>query len=165
MQLIAASAGTTVANTVVTTGSAAASNLNVGKLIAAKKAMDAANVSAADRHIICHANNIACLLGDERAVSSDYNQIRALSSGSINSYLGFQFHVLGTRTEGGVPVDGSSDRTVIAFHKSAVECAVGINPRREINYVPEKTSWLVTTMLSMGAVAIDTAGIVDITCR
>ena len=161
MQLIAASAGTTVANTVVTTGSAAASNLNVGKLIAAKKAMDAANVSAADRHIICHANNIAGLLGDERAVSSDYNQIRALSSGSINSYLGFQFHVLGTRTEGGVPVD----RTVIAFHKSAVGCAVGINPRTKINYVPEKTSWLVTTMLSMGAVAIDTAGIVDITCR
>ena len=163
--IIAASAGTTVANTVVTTGSAGASNLNVGKLIAAKKAMDAANVPPGDRHLICHANNIAGLLGDERAVSSDYSSIRALSAGQINSYLGFQFHVLGTRTEGGVPVDGSSDRTVVAFHKSAVGCAVGINPRTEINYVPEKTSWLVTTMLSMGAVAIDTDGIVDITCR
>tara|TARA_R110002073_G_scaffold63284_5_gene158517 strand:- start:76 stop:927 length:852 start_codon:yes stop_codon:yes gene_type:complete len=163
--VIAASAGTTVANTVVTSGSATASNLNVGKLIAAKKALDAANVPSADRHLVCHANNLAGLLGDERAVSSDYNSIRALSQGQINSYLGFQFHVLGTRTEGGVPVDGSSDRTVIAFHKSAVGCAVGINPRTEINYIPEKTSWLVTTMLSMGSVAIDAAGIVDITCR
>ena len=42
--LAAASAGSTVANTVVTTGSATASDLNVGKIIAAKKAMDAKNV-------------------------------------------------------------------------------------------------------------------------
>ena len=72
-----ASAGSTVANTVVTSGSATASDLNVGKLIAAKKALDAKNVPQSDRHFICHANNLAGLLGDERAVSSDYNQIRA----------------------------------------------------------------------------------------
>ena len=42
--LNAASAGSTVAKTVVTSGSAAASNLNVGKIIAAKKALDAKNV-------------------------------------------------------------------------------------------------------------------------
>mgnify|MGYP003145086189 FL=1 len=160
-----ASAGSTVANTVVTSGSASASDLNVGKLIAAKKALDAKNVPQSDRHFICHANNLAGLLGDERAVSSDYAQIKALSGGQISSYLGFTFHVLGTRDEGGVSIDGSSDRTCLAFHKSAVGCAVGINPRTEINYVPEKTSWLVTTMLSMGSVAIDTDGIVDVTCR
>lgn len=39
--LLAASAGSSVANTVVTSGSATASDLNVGKIIAAKKALDA----------------------------------------------------------------------------------------------------------------------------
>jgi hypothetical protein len=160
-----ASAGSTVANTVVTSGTAAVSDLNVGKLIAAKKALDAKNVPQADRHLICHANNLAGLLGDERAVSSDYAQIKALSGGSISDYLGFTFHVLGTRDEGSVSIDGSSDRTVLAFHKSAVGCAIGISPRTEINYIPEKTSWLVTTMVSMGSVAVDVNGICDVTCR
>ena len=70
--LNAASAGTTVAKTVVTSGSAAASNLNVGKIIAAKKGLDAKNVPATDRHFVIHANNLAGLLGDERAISSDF---------------------------------------------------------------------------------------------
>ena len=65
--LDAESSPSTVANTVVTTGSATASNLNVGKLIAAKKAMDAKNVPFDDRHIVIHANSLSGLLGDERA--------------------------------------------------------------------------------------------------
>ena len=63
----AASAGSTVAKTVVTTGNAAASNLNVGKILAAKKALDAKNVPPTDRFFVTHANNIAGLLSDERA--------------------------------------------------------------------------------------------------
>ena len=159
----AASAGTTVAKTVVTSGSAAASNLNVGKILAAKKALDAGNVPPTDRHFVIHANNLSGLLGDERAISADFNSIRALVSGEINSYLGFQFHVIGDRDEGGLPL-ATNDRTCFAFHRSAVGCAVAMAPKTEINYVPEKTSFLVTAMLSMGAVAIDTAGIVDVVC-
>ena len=37
-------------------------------------------------------------------------------------------------------------------------------PSTEINYVPEKTSFLVTAKLSMAATAIDTDGIVDVVC-
>ena len=55
-------------------------------------------------------------------------------------------------------------QTCFAFHKSAIGCAVAMAPSTEINYVAEKTSFLVTAKLSMGAVAIDTAGIVDVTC-
>ena len=43
-----ASAGSSVANTVVTSGSSAASDLNVGKIIAAKKAIEQANVDVKD---------------------------------------------------------------------------------------------------------------------
>ena len=160
-----ASAGTTVAKTVVTSGSAAASNLNVGKILAAKKALDAGNVPPTDRHFVIHANNLSGLLGDERAISADFNSIRALVSGEINSYLGFQFHVIGDRDEGGLSIDGSNDRTCFAFHQSAMGVAVGMPASTEINYIAEKTSFLVTGKLSMGSIAIDADGIVDVVCR
>lgn len=163
--LTAATPAATVANTVVTTGSAGASDLNVGKIIAAAKTMNANNVPAGDRHLVIHANSMASLLGDERAVSADYAQLRALNNGEINSFMGFQVHMLGDRDEGGLAKDGSNDRTCFAFHKSAIGCAVGIAPKIEINYVPNMTSWLVTGMLSMGAVSVDGNGQVDITCR
>jgi len=163
--LAAATAGTTVANTVVTTGSASASDLNVGKIIAAAKALNAANVPSTDRHLVIHANSLASLLGDERAVSGDYAQLQALNAGSINTFMGFEVHMLGDRTEGGVPIDGSSDRTCYAFHKSSIGCGVGIAPKIEVNYVPHMTSFLVTGMLSMAAISVDANGQVDLTCR
>jgi N4-gp56 family major capsid protein len=140
-------------------------NLNVDKLREAKKLMDKNNVPPQDRHMVIHANSLASLLGDQEATSVDYNSIKALVSGEINTYLGFKFHVLGDRTEGGLAVDGSNDRTIWAFHKDAVGYAEGIAPRTEINYVPEKTSYLVNTILSATAVAIDAEGIVQLTCR
>ena len=161
--LEAASAGTTVAKTVVTSGSAANSNLNVGKIIAAKKGLDAANVPPTDRHFVVHANNLAGLLSDERAISSDFQTLQALVQGNINQMMGFTFHIVGDRDEGGLPLSGS-DRTCFAFHRSSLGCAVGIAPKTEINYIPEKTSFLVTSMLSMGAAAIDVEGIVDVVC-
>jgi len=161
--LNAASAGSTVAKNVVTSGNAANSNLNVGKIIAAKKALDAKNVPPTDRHMIIHANNLAGLLGDERAISSDFQQIQALVQGSVNTMMGFTFHMIGDRDEGGLPL-ATADRTCFAFHKSAVGCAVGIPPKTEINYIPQKTSFLITAMYSANAVAIDTDGIVDVIC-
>ena len=159
-----ASAGSTVAKTVVTTGSAAASNLNVGKIIAAKKALDAKNVPATDRHFIIHANNLAGLLGDERAISSDFQTLQALVGGQINQMMGFTFHIVGDRDEGGLPL-ATADRTCFAFHRSAIGVGVGIAPKTEINYIPQKTSFLITAMLSMGAGAIDVDGIVDVICE
>ena len=158
-----ASSPSTVAKTVVTSGSATASNLNVGKLIAAKKALDAKNVGFDDRHIIVHANNLSGLLGDERAISGDFATVKALVSGEINTFLGFMFHVLGDRDEGGLPLS-TNDRSVFAFHRSAIGMAVNMAQKTEINYVPEKTSFLVNSMFSAGAVAIDDEGIVKITC-
>ena len=158
-----ASGASTVAKNVVTSGSAANSNLNVGKLIAAKKALDAKNVPFDDRCIAVHANNLAGLLGDERAVSGDFASIKALVSGEINTSMGMKFIVLGDRDEGGLPLS-TNDRSVFAFHRSAIGMAENMAQKTEINYVPEKTSFLVNSMFSAGAVSIDDEGIVKVTC-
>jgi hypothetical protein len=53
-------------------------------------------------------------------------------------------------------------RTSFAFHRDAVGLGISMNQKSEINYVPEKTSFLVSSMFSAGAVAIDDEGIVKI---
>ena len=160
--LDAASSSLTVAKTVVTSGSAAASNLNVGKIIEAARLLDAKSVPMEDRVFVAHANSKAGLLADERAVSADYQSARALATGAIDSFMGFKFIFLGDRDEGGLTLS-TNDRQCFAFHKSALGYAQGLL-KTEINYVPEKTSFLVNSCLAANSVAIDAEGIVEITC-
>jgi len=137
-------------------------NLTVAKLRDAKKTMDTNNVPPEDRHMIIHANNLSNLLGETSVTSADFNTVRALVSGELDTFLGFRFHTLGDRTEGGISIDGSSIRSCLAFHKTAIGYGEGIGPKTEINYVPEKTSHLVNAMLSACSTAIDGEGIIEV---
>ena len=148
--------------TVATSVGGADTNLNLDKLLAAKKELDSNNVPPTDRHMIIHANNLSALLGETEITSVDYNSVKALVSGEINTFLGFTFHVLGDRAEGGLPLAAGDVRTCWAFHKDAIGYAEGMGPKTEINYVPEKTSFLVNAMFSAGAVGIDAEGIVKV---
>lgn len=147
-------------STVATSVGGAGTNLNLAKLLAAKKALDAKNVPSEGRCMIIHANNLSALLDETELTSSDFSTVKALSAGEIDSFLGFKFITLGDRDEGGLPLP--STRTCFAFHRDAVGMGIGMNQKSEINYVPEKTSFLVSSMFSAGAVAIDDDGIVKI---
>lgn len=159
--LVNSSTSLTVSNDIGTSDS----NLNVAKLREAKRLLDKNNVPPEGRHIVLHGNNLASLLSETAVTSSDFNTVKALVAGELNTFLGFTFHLLGDRAEGGLPIDGSLDRKVFAFHKDAVGYAEGIAPRTEINYIPEKTSFLVNAVFSATATAIDAEGIVQLTCR
>jgi len=161
--IIDALVASSTSNTVASSVGGANTNLNLDKLLAAKKALDAKNVPMDNRHIFIHANNLSGLLGETKVTSSDFNSIKALVNGELNTFLGFNFHTIGDRDEGGLPLS-SGDRKVYAFHRDALGMAEGIAPKTEINYIPEKTSFLVSSMFSAGAVAIDAEGIVEITC-
>jgi hypothetical protein len=140
-------------------------NMNVAKLRQAKGLMDKNNVPPTDRGIIIHSNGLQSLLAETAVTSSDFNTVKALVNGELDTFLGFKFHVIGDRTEGGLAIDGSLDRTCFAFHKDAIGYGEGIAPKTEINYIPEKTSFLVASMLSAGATVIDAEGIVSIVAR
>lgn len=146
--------------TVATSVGGAASNLNIEKLIEAKKLLDANNVPSQGRCMIIHANNLAGLLGETQVTSADFASVKALVQGDIDTFLGFKFVTIGDRDEGGLPLP--STRTCFAFHRDAIGMGIGMNQKSEINYVPEKTSFLVSSMFSAGAVAIDDEGIVKI---
>jgi hypothetical protein len=159
--LAASSTSLTVANSI----GGATTGLNTAKLRRTKALMDKNNVPSEGRTMLIHANSLENLLSETQVTSTDFNTVQALVKGDVNTFLGFTFVVLGDRTEGGLPVDGSLDRTCYAFHRDAVGFAVGIAMRSEINYVPEKTSWLINGMFSAGAINIDDTGIVKLTTR
>jgi N4-gp56 family major capsid protein len=154
--LNAASSPSTVGTDIGGTGS----NMNLAKLLAAKKALDTKNVPSQGRCMLIHANGLSALLDETELTSSDFATVKALSTGEIDTFLGFKFISLGDRDEGGLPIP--STRTCFAFHRDAVGMGIGMGQRSEINYVPEKTSFLVSSMFSAGAVAIDDEGIVKI---
>jgi hypothetical protein len=149
--------------TVASSVGGANTNLNLDKLLSAKKQLDAYNVPPTDRFVVIHANNLASLLDETEVKSSDFNTVKALVAGQLDTYLGFKFITIGDRSEGGLPLS-SGDRKVYAFHKQAVGMAEGMGLTTRIDYIAEKTSYLVASMFSAGAVAIDAEGIVEITC-
>ena len=162
----AASSPGTVANTIQGDGSSgSAADLNTGKIRAAKKTLDAANVPSENRTLLIHANNLSALLGQTSVQSSDFNTIRALVDGSLNTWLGFNIVTIGDRDEGGLTKDGSNDRSCYAFHKEAMGMGISMAQQSRIDYIPEKTSWLVASQFGAGAVSIQDSGIVKITCR
>lgn len=159
--LAASSTSLTVSNDIGGTDT----NLNIEKLREAKKLLDAGNVPMEGRIMLLHANSLSALLGETEVTSSDFNTVKALVTGEVNTYMGFRFITFGDRDEGGLPIDGSSDRTLYAFHRDALGLGVGMGQTSRVDYIPEKTSFLVASMFSAGAVAIDDEGIVKITCR
>ena len=159
--LTAASGTNTVANSV----GGSNTNLNVAKLRAAKKALDAKNVPADGRCFVIHANSLDSLLSETEVTSSDFASVKALVTGDVDTFLGFQFITMGDRDEGGLAIDGSNDRTLFAFHKDAMGLGISMNQTSRVDYIAEKTSFLVASMFSAGSVAIDAEGIVKLTCR
>lgn len=140
------------------------SNLNVAKLKEAKRKLDTLNVPKEDRFIAVHASSMESLLGETPVISADYNTVKALVQGDLDTFLGFKFITLGDRDEGGLPL-ATNDRSCFAWHKAAVGMAEGIAPRTTIDWIPEKRSFLVSADFSAGAVMIDADGVVEIVCR
>jgi len=149
-------------STVATSVGGAGTNMNIEKLRAAAKALNENNVPAEGRYLLMHASQLDALLGETEITSSDFASVKALVRGEINSFMGFQVLTMGDRDEGGLPKP--STRTCFAWHRDSMGYAESMAQKSEVNYVPEKTSFLVSSMFSAGAIAIDDEGIVKISC-
>ncbi len=137
--------------------------MNTAKARRAKKLMDENNVTkgADNRTALIHAAGLEDLLGDSNATTIESNAIKALVDGDIQKWVGFTWIALGDRDEGGLPLS-SSLRTNFFYDRQAVGLAIGLDFRTEVNYIPEKTSWLANGLFKAGSVAIDANGIVEV---
>ena len=159
--LAASSSSLTVANSI----GGSNTNINFAKIREASRLLNGKNVPASDRYMAISADGLASLLSESQATSVDFVSAKNLMGGSVDSFMGFNIIMLGDMDEGGLAIDGSSDRTCFAWHKNSVGYAEGIGLKTEINYIAEKASWLRTCMLSAGSVAVDAEGIVILTAR
>jgi hypothetical protein len=149
-------------STVATSVGGAATNMNIEKLRATAKALNEKNVPAEGRRLLMHASQLDALLGETEITSQDFAAVKALVQGEINTFMGFTILTMGDRDEGGIPKP--STRTCFAWHQDSMGYAESMSQKTEVNYVPEKTSFLVSSMFSAGSVAIDGEGIVKISC-
>jgi hypothetical protein len=138
-----------------------ATGMTTAKFRATKRIMDYNNVPGMDRAIVMSSEALYDMLGDADADTFDKNAVKALVQGELFTWLGFSIHTVGYMAEGGLAKSGNT-RKAFAFNKTCLGYAIGMNMKSEINYVPQKTSWLVNTMFSAGAVIIDDNGIVTI---
>jgi len=92
--------------------------------------------------------------------SSDYNTVKALKHGEIDSFLGFRF----LHSER-LPVDGSGDRLCFAWQKRGLKLAFGEDVVTKITERSDKSyAMQVYLCMTLGAVRMEAARVVEIAC-
>ena len=139
---------------------AGGTGLTKAKMLSAMNKLDDNDVEEEDRHIACAPRQIVNLLGTVEVASSDYNVIKALVEGQINTWLGFQFHKT-TR----LGVNGANARKVYCWHRWAIQLAVQKEPTGRADQRPDKNyAWQVFMSMSIGATRLEEERIVEIAC-
>jgi hypothetical protein len=144
--------------------------LTVEKIEEAVVVLDDAGVAAEGRVFVAPAKAKRGLLASARATSSEYvGDVRPLVNGQIDEFLGFKFVWIADTYDSvanswyGLPGAGTTSRKCFAMHGDALALAVGnLDKQTRIDYVAQKTSYLVLAPLRAGAVVRETAGVVEV---
>ena len=138
--------------------------LTVAKLLAAKKNFDDNSIdSSIKRYIVCGPQQISDLLGTTSVTSADFNTVRALSTGEVNSFLGFEF-IMSNR----LPLDATNtdDRLVFAYTEDAIKLAIGKDIKANISERADKSySTQVYYCMDLGEVRMEEKAIFQIPCH
>ena len=138
--------------------------LTVAKLLDAKKKLDLKDVDPSiPRFIVCGATQISDLLNTTEVKSSDYNTVKALAAGQLDSFLGFKF-IMSNRLN--FDASNTDDRLVFAFTKDAIKLAVGKDITARISERDDKSySTQVYYCMSIGATRMEEEKVVQIPCH
>ena len=136
--------------------------LTIAKLVSAKELLDAASVDPSiPRHIIVSPKQISDLLNNTTVTSSDFNTVKALAQGEINSFVGFNFIVSNRLT-----TDSNSDRQVIAFAQDGLKVGMGKEPMAKIDERADKSyAKQVYYCQTLGATRMEEEKVVEIACN
>jgi len=136
--------------------------LDLAAITEAAQSLNSVEAPMEDRFFLVEEKGLNDLLNDTGITSADYNSVRLLMSGEIDTFMGFKWKIVGSaRAEGGLPFV-TTVRTGFAFHKSAIGHAVGIDMKTRVDWVAHKASWLSLGMWKAGSVAIDIEGIIPV---
>ena len=138
-----------------------AKGLTLAKLIEAKEILDSNDVDPSiPRYIAVSPKQITNLLDDPEVTSADYNTVRALVKGELDTYVGFKFI-----TTNRLGLDGSGDRRCFAWAMDGIKLAVGKEPTARIDERADKSyATQVYYCMSVGATRMEEAKVVEIIC-
>jgi hypothetical protein len=140
--------------TTVTAGNiilATAASLTLARVVAAKEVFDNNDVEMEDRTFVVTPEALDSLLNQTEATSADFNSVKALIRGEIDTWMGFKW-IMSTR----LAVASASTLIGIAYQKYGLCAAMAENPlvrtdeREDLSY-----SWQVYYELNMGATRLE----------
>ena len=138
--------------------------LTIDKLRSAKYILDNNDEdSSLKRFIVCGPKQIQDLLEVTEVTSSDYAVVKALATGTIDSFLGFQFI---TSTRLNKDSTYATDRLVFAFTEDAIKLAIGKDVTAKISERADKSySTQVYYAMDLGATRMQETSVVQIPCN
>jgi hypothetical protein len=137
--------------------------LTITKLLEAKRLLDAADVDPSlQRYLVCGPKQIGDLLGTTQVTSSDFNTVKALAQGQVDSFLGFKF-IVTNRLK--LDATNTDDRLAYAFTADAIKLAIGQDVLARIDERADKSySTQVYYAMSIGATRMEEEKVVEIAC-
>lgn len=154
--------------TIVTAGSnfsdTTATALTIAKLLTCKKLLDDAEIDESrQRYFVTNPYNIGQLLNTTEVKSMDYNTIKALAQGQIDTFMGFKF-IMTTR----LATDGTETdcQNCYAFAQDAMVLAVAEEPMVDISRRNDKRNAIqVYSKMSIGCTRVEGPAVVEINLK
>lgn len=137
-----------------------AGNLSIQDLRDTKLRLDRSEVPKSGRYFAINASALQSLLSDVEVTSADFNTVKALVSGDLDTFMGFEFVRLELLTGTDTAV-----AQMLAFHNTAVGMAVGeqldirIDDRPDLSYAKQ-----IFAAGTFGMVRIEEAKVVQVNC-
>ena len=134
--------------------------LTIAKLREAKQTLDLSDVDPSiPRYIIVSPKQISGLLNITEVTSSDFNTVKALATGEVNSYLGFNFIVSNRLALSG------TTRSCIAFAQDGIALGIGKDISARIDERADKSyATQVYYCMSIGATRMEEDKVVEVQC-
>ena len=146
---------------VSTSAQADGSGLTIAKLRSAKYILDSNDVDpSTPRYIVVSPKQIQDLLATTEVTSSDFNTVKALATGTLDSFLGFKFLVSNR-----LALANTDDRLVYAFSADAIKLAIGKDVTARIDERADKSyATQVYYSMAIGATRMEEKKVVEIPC-
>ena len=141
-------------------GVSASAGLTIAKLLSAKEILDAAETDPDEkRYCIVSAKQVTNLINTTEIKSADYNTVKALAAGQLNTFLGFEF-VRSQRLE-----TASSERLVLCYLRTGLVLAVAQEITTRMTERADKSyAMQVYASLGIGATRMEEEQIVQVAC-
>lgn len=160
--------------------SGAGANLNVQALRRASRILNAGKVDGSiRRHLALNASALENLLSQTEVTSADYNSVKALVQGDVDTFMGFKFHrteellsqsgTLSFNQTSGAVGSGSGDadtyKKCVAWAEDGILLSTGMEVRSRVSERADKNySTQVFAEMGIGAVRMEEAKVVEILC-